>query len=390
MAGSHPIGLRIFFLTTAVWLSSFGAAEAMPHFARSTGLRCTACHVLPPKLNSSGEAFFARGYRLPSPMDRARIETLLVSAWMTGRHEERLSADFDKTFVPKVELISGGPIGELPLSFFIEWRVVSLETRGDGSLRDRGGRFEDAFINWQMTDRAAFTLGQFRAVNQVDVSRRLSVSEPALFSTSLAGEPSGNPRIQSLRAFSPAGRSPGFSFEFQSVAGDWPSDGLFHYVTVPFVGELSLPLSDEARREASFELRDEGKGVFLETFYRRRLNSVGVHAFIDDDRWLVTGVGTVNYKDFYVTSGVGVDDATGRGSRMRYSAELEYLPTWVEWMRPGVGFRFEHVTNANRQPAYIPYFVLSGPNTKWTFLLQLEYRIQHGNRAVFLDFSTIF
>ena len=61
--------------------------------------------------------------------------------------------DVRETFVPKVELISGGPIAGLPLSYFIEWRVVSLELLNNGTRRDRGGRFEDAFINWEIDDR---------------------------------------------------------------------------------------------------------------------------------------------------------------------------------------------------------------------------------------------
>jgi len=312
-----------------------------------------------------------------------------LAVWITGRYEERSPQDLAKAYVPKVELISGGPMGD-QFSYFIEWRVVSLDLRNDGSLRDRGGRFEDAFIHWQINDRNTLTVGQFRSLKQYDVSMRLSASEPAIFSTSLAGDPSSNPRIQSLRAFSLSGRSPGVAYTLQSIGGSSASDGLFHSVTVSLVGELSVPLSDEARREASFELQGPSKGVFLETFYRCGLNSLGAHAFMDEDRWLMTGVGRVNYQDFYATAGVGLDDATGRGSRTRYSLEAEYLPIWYETIRPGLGFRVEHLTNAGREPAYVPYFVLSGPNSKWSFLLQIEGRFQGGNKGLFVDVSVIF
>ena len=40
-------------------------AQAIPAFARKYELKCSSCHVLPPKLNARGEAFRARGYRLP-------------------------------------------------------------------------------------------------------------------------------------------------------------------------------------------------------------------------------------------------------------------------------------------------------------------------------------
>ena len=69
----------------------------------------------------------------------------------------------------------------------VEWRPVSLEPRSDGTLRDRSGRFEDLFLTAVAGDRLELFVGQFRQVQQVDVSRRLGVSEPALLSASLPG-----------------------------------------------------------------------------------------------------------------------------------------------------------------------------------------------------------
>jgi len=364
-------------------------SQAIPYYARSTGMSCVDCHVAPPKLNAFGESFLARGYRAAAGGSE-RSPAVPVSVWITGRFEEQSANDLDEFYLPKVELVSGGPIADLPLSYFIEWRVVSLDLRNDGTLRDRGGRFEDALVNWEINDRHTVRVGQFRSLNQYDVSLRLSASEPAVFSTSLAGTPASDPRITGLRAFSPAGRSPGVAYSFQSIQGPSSSDGLFHIVNVPFVGELSLPLSEEARREASFELEGPVKGVFLETFYRRGLNSIGAHAFVDDDRWLLTGVGRAHYKDFYATAGVGMDDATGRSSRMRYSFEAEYVLSRFDWIRPGAGFRVEQITNAGRDPAYIPYLVVAGPNTEFTFVLQVEGRFQGSSRGVIVDLSAVF
>ena len=387
------LGRRVFILLVVVaglW-ETVPEAHAIPLYARRHNLRCNACHVIPPKLNANGQAYWNRGYRLPPELADKQFETIPLAVWITGRQEEQVSKDFSEGFLSKVELLSGGPIGE-SFSYFIEWRIGSLQTREDGSLRDRGGRFEDAFVNWSITDRSTITVGQYRAINQVDVSLRLSVSEPALFSTSLAGEPSSDPRITSLRAFSPSGRSPGITYSYQSILCDSPSDGLFHFVTVPFVGELSIPLTQEAHDEASFELEGPAKGVFLETFYRQGLNSVGVHAFIDDDRWLLSGVGVLNIDDFYLTAGIGVDDRDDASERIRSSLEVEYLYTCTreDWLRPGVGFRVEHVGNSDREPAYIPYVVLSGPNEDYTFLSQIQYRFQEDNSAFFFDLSVIF
>jgi hypothetical protein len=373
-----------------VFVAVLTNVQAIPYYARQTGLSCVDCHVAGPKLNRMGEDFLARGYRLAGDRVPSGLDSVPVSVWITGRYEERSEGDLSKFYVPRVELISGGPIGSLPLSYFVEWRVVSLDMRGDGSLRDRGGRFEDAFVDWQIDERHGLQVGQFRSLNQYDVSLRLSVSEPVLFSAGLPGDPTSNPRITSLRAFSSSGRSPGITYSLQSIHGPAESDGLFHFVNVPFVGELSLPLSDEARREASFELHGPPKGVFLETFYRRELNSIGAHAFLGDGRWLVTGVGRLHYADFHATGGVGMEDARGRSSRMRYSLEVEYLPTWYDWIRPGLGFRVEHISNAGRDPAYIPYLVLAGPNTRHTVWLQVEGRVQGDNHGVLIDLSFIF
>lgn len=385
---STAMGLIVFM---AVLFGGLYQGSAIPYWAWKTGRSCIDCHSITPKLNVAGESFIANGYRLPDSVAGKGQPAVPISAWFTGRFEDKQSnVDHNDVFIPKVELISGGPISDLPMSYFVEWRIVSLGTRNDGTLRDRGGRFEDAFLNWQMNDAFALRVGQFRALNQVDISRRLSVSEPAIFSSSLPGDPATSGRITSLRGFSPSGRSPGFALEYQSIPGKRASDGLFHHVTLPFVGELSAPLSEEARREASFELQGPPKGVFLETFYRKGLSSIGAHAFLDDDRWLLTGVGTYNYRDLYLTGGVGVDNTDTRPSRGRYSMQLEYLPEFHDKYRPGAGFRVEHISNDGRPTRFIPYLLLSGPNQKANFWLQLEYRIESNNNAVFLDLSAAF
>lgn len=371
-------------------------APAIPQFARQTGLSCTHCHSIPPKLNLGGEAFLARGFRSRTraageapPLDLQ--QRLLVSTWVTARHEQELSGSKQgKTYLPKLEFVTGGPIGD-SLSYFVEWRVLSYQMQSDRSLQDRSGRFEDIFLDWEFLPNHEIRVGQFRALEQYDVSLRLSISEPALFSTSLPGAPSLNPRTRAVRAFSPAGRSPGLSYAFHSIEGERPSDGLFHFITLPFPGELSFPLTRGARSEASFELEGIPKGVFLETFYRRNLNSVGISSFIGDGRWLLMGLGMLNYGDLYATAGVRLDGGSNLPSNQFLSSlELEYLPTWNNLIRPGVGFRVEHVTGRDIGPAFIPYLVLSGPNTSFTFLTQLQFRIQENSSAMVLDFSILF
>jgi len=383
-------------------------SHATPQFARTYGLNCTACHTLPPMLNARGQDFLQRGLR-PSPdSDLPVFDTAPLAAWITARQEDRLDRDFGEGYLPKVELISGGPIPipgyvEENFSYFLEWRTISLETLSNGTLRDRSGRFEDAYINWQATDRFQVTAGQFRSLSQVDVSRRLSVSEPIVFSTSQPGDPvPGNARVTSLRAFSPAGRQPGLMFQYQSIKGESDADGLFYSAVLPFVGEWSLPITPEAHREASFVSQGPPKGVFLETYYRQDLNTIGAHAFIDDDRWLFTMVGALNYtaspltKDVYLTGALGWDGSDVDPDRTRSSIEALYIPTFAECdchpggCRVGYGFRAERVTGPGTVPAYVPFVVLSSPNKGYTYLTQIEYRHQENNRSFLLDFSFLF
>ena len=138
--------------------------------------------------------------------------------------------------------------------------------------------------------------------------------------------------------------------------------------------------------------RHQPKGVFLETFYRKGLNSIGMHAFIDDDRYLLTGLGKLNIDNFFITGGLGVDDTDERSSRLRTSLELEYLhrTDYCDTYRPGAGFRVESISHDGREPAYIPYLVLTAPNESWTMLMQIQYRIQEDNDSFVFDLSAIF
>ena len=374
-------------LTTMLIVLILGVqtTQAVPYFARKYGITCMSCHVQVPKLNEYGEAFIARNYRLPNEDARSTSATVPFATWISSRYEKQSSKSVEEAFLPKVELISGGPIKNTALSYFVEWRIVS---RSVEALKDRGGRFEDIFLNLGIGSHT-FTVGQYRALRQVDVSRRLSASEPALFSTKLTGDDTNNERLKSLRAFSPSGRSPSISYQLHSVSGDAPADGFFHVVTIPFGGEISLPLSREAKQNASFELEGKPKGVFLESFYRKGLNSMGVHAFIDDDRWLLQGLGVVNIADVYITGGVGTHEVNNT-NHTRLSLEGEYITPISDRIQSAVGFRVEQVTNADREPAYSPYLLLTGPNTSYTFRLTARYRAQKDNNLFTVDVGTLF
>ena len=360
-----------------------GAAHEIPDFARKYGVACTQCHVAPPKLNAFGEAFVARGYEMPGLVSR---RTWPFALWVSGRSESPLppdAADNIKAYLNRVELISGGKVVAPWLSYFVEWRPVSQEARSNGTLRDRAGRFEDLFIT-ATTRRAELVLGQFRQISQVDVSRRLGLSEPLLLSASLAGGGGGSARERSLRAFSPAGRSP-------AVRAAWnqPLDGGWRWTTsagVPISGEFSIPLNDEARVEASNELELRPKGVVLESFVRRGLSSFGGHIFYDEsDRYLAHALTTGSSGAFHWGAIAGAAKS-GNPLTGRWSLEVEYLP----YSYVGFGGRAEDRAGDGARTAVLPYVNAHFPGTRYTIRLTIERRLQRDRNATVVELGTVF
>lgn len=149
---------------------------------------------------------------------------------------------------------------------------------------------------------------------------------------------------------------------YQSLPGETAADGLFYSLVLPFVGEWMLPVIPDARHNARFVTHGPPKGVFLETFRSYNLNSLGAHVFIDDGRWLCNTVATrnlagVRFLDHvYVTAGRGWDDGARTSSRWRSNLEVAYLTgrTGDDWLRAGVGLRFERVARPSPTLAYIP------------------------------------
>lgn len=358
--------------------------RAIPYFARKYGVACSTCHVTPPKLNEVGEEFLARGYRLPGGRPESR--TVPAALWVSTRGDWLPGSAENIPYVNRVELISGGRLFGESRSYFVEWRAVSLEAQADGSLRDRSGRFEDLFAQQELSRDALLVLGQFRMLTQVDVSRRLWLSEPAALSTSLAGDPASTPRLTSLRGFSQAGRSPAVRLQLHRSAGDRsPADGWAFVTNVPWPGEFSIPLTNEARENASFELEARPKGVFLESYYRRALNTVGLHAFVGDDRWLAGGIGTLRRGPWF--SALALTLAHRGESFGRWTWDNEWIPS--EWV--AFGLRMEDRAGDGLDPAVAPYGNAHWPGTRYTVRLTVEHRMQHGRRAsTAVELGTVF
>ncbi len=379
-------------ITAAFLLCLPLASQAMPTFARKYRVDCSHCHASPPRLNETGLRFIADGYRL----ERETFSTVPVAVWNTFDGDWRHSAGFSKAFPGRIEPIFFGPLSFGPLratraAYFVEWRALSQSLGGDGRLLNRSGRFEDLFLRLPVSSSGNFVLtaGQFRTLAQVDVSLRLSLSEPMVFSSSVPGPVRArSTRLTNLRAFSASGRQPGLRLEYQPGRATSPADGWFAAATLPFGGELTIPMT----AAASFELESRPKGVFLETFRRSGLTTFGGHVFVGDgSRRIATLAASHQIAGRVVlVGGIGTFRGSGRtDARFSVGGEWDVLRQAVV-----AGVRVDHRTGQGRDPAVLLYgngHLPFGPSAfRQALKFQLEQRVQPQNHATAVALSHIF
>lgn len=361
-------------------------AQAIPYFARKYDVTCGTCHVTVPRLNEFGLGFLERGFAMPAGWTRPTMRTVPLALWVSGRWDSRPrnpAPDYVTAYFNRLEAISGGKIVVPWLSYFVEWRPVSRERRGNGTIRDRSGRFEDIFVT-AAARPIDVTVGQMRAVSQVDVSRRLGINEPSSLSAGLSGPRGGSGRIVGLRSFAPSGRSPTvrLGVNQQFVGGiRWNSA-----IGVLFPGEFSIPINDSARVEASNEIEWRRKGFFGESYVRSATASLGAHAFYDDsERYLVNAVSTLRTGRVYWTGVAGVDRVSDV-TRGRWSLESEYIPH----LYLGLGGRVEDRAADGARVAFLPYVNFNFPSTKYIVRFTAERRVQRDRGATFFEVGTVF
>jgi len=386
MSLSQEIVLKALFL--GLLGASPAVSEATPQFARTYRVDCSHCHSAPPRLNERGFRFVAAGYRLDGSDERSR--TIPLAIWNTVDLEWRHSTNMVRGVPSRVELISAGPIGRSRGAYFAEWRALSQSIGNNGRLLNRSGRFEDLYVRAPVTPGGALsvTAGQFRTLTQVDVSLRLSLSEPLVFGSSVPGRRAADARLTSLRAFSASGRQPAVRVEYQATRAPSAADGWFAAATLPLTGELTLPFSDAA----SFEFEGRPKGMFLEAFRRSGLTSVGGHAFIGDERRrLVSAVVTHALGSrFALLAGVGAFHATGvTDTRVSIGGEATTISSRVVG-----GIRVDHRTGQGRDPAVLLYgngHLPFGPSSfRQALRVQIEHRIQPANHVTGFALSHVF
>jgi hypothetical protein len=373
------------FFVALLVLLGFSDASATPQLARHYRVDCSHCHVAPPRLNERGLAFLISGYDPRQIGDTRR--TVPLAVWNTFDLERRHSADLTKGFPGRVELISVGVIPRTRVAYFAEWRALSQGIGGNRRLLDRSGRFEDLFVRMPVSsgNTAAVTIGQFRALTQLDVSLRLSLSEPLAFSSSVpAAGGVGTARLRGLRAFSPSGRQPGVRLEYQRTSGTSP-DGWYSTVTLPLTGELTIPMTDAA----SFEFDARPKGVFGEAYRRWGMSSLGAHGFVGDERRIGSLVATHEVRRLALAAAVGLFNAAGAtDTRLSLGGEYTVHRSVI------LGARVDDRTAAAQRAALLVYgnvHVPFGPSRfRQALRLQIEQRVQRSNHITALALSHVF
>ena len=363
--------------------------DATPQFARKYQRDCSYCHLAPPVLNARGEAFLARGYRLvedavaPVPSHK----TMPLAVWNSVDYEHRSNSTTDRAFPSRVELISAGPIGGSGAAYFAEWRLLSQQIASGNALLNRSGRFEDLFATVPVAAGAvAITVGQFRAISQVDVSRRLSISEPQVFSASLPGKPTSSSRVTSLRAFAPSGRQPAIRAMWQQQIQDRPGDGWYAGGAILFAGELTIPFTDAA----SFELEGRPKGALIESFRRSGVASFGGHVFLGDERRMAMAVAAFDVGPRVLLTGAAGVERLGGTTESRVSLQGEiFLGRLVAVAgrledRTGTGRRVAGVLSGNIHFPFAPAWI------RQALRLQIEQRIQVGDHRTLVSLSHVF
>jgi hypothetical protein len=189
-----------------------------------------------------------------------------------------------------------------------------------------------------------------------------------------------------LRAFSLSGRAPAVRATWRASDPESPSDGWFHEFTLPFSGELSIPLGAEGDRNAGFELEGRPKGFVYESYVRRGLSSVGGALFVGDDRWLANITGTATFRNHHLLVSVG----TAKFRSGVYDFRLSVGDSWVPRPWFAAGLRLDYQSARGLRPAVLPHFNFSVPGSKYTFLFAIEQKLQKNNLAAALEASLVF
>ncbi|SHE81246.1 hypothetical protein SAMN04487965_0704 [Microbulbifer donghaiensis] len=153
------------------------SAQAIPEFARTYELSCSACHSAFPKLNAFGEHFAASNYKLPNWREKtldlgdSRLAlpdhvplAIRAQAYIQGRSAEFIdtlsgetidaNSDFQSPYL--VKLLSSAPLSE-HLTYYFYGIFAEKGENGTVIIEDAWIRYDDVFCT-----KVGFQLGQFQ------------------------------------------------------------------------------------------------------------------------------------------------------------------------------------------------------------------------------------
>lgn len=283
-----------------------------------------------------------------------------------------------RLFPSRLEVVS---LGEWKggSKYFIEWFPFSRTLQTNGSDVDRSGRFENLYVSTPIARELAVQLGQFRPLLALDPNRRIAISEPFGLSSSLAGRASVDLREQALRGFSPTFRSPAARVSW--VRWDDKETGLESlqaHATVLFPGELSIPTTDDGRRNASFQFEGRAKGVLLEALRQTTNWTASLFHFSGDNRRRATGLaGSCAKGPWSLEAALWSGSGAASPEMKRGTIDLCFSPSWIG----AYGIRFDKVEG--EATWLVPYASLhaGGKEDAWRFAV--EARLRKGTPTVF-------
>lgn len=379
-ARRSAVCLTLVAVIATLWLAR--PTQAFPYFARRYNVSCHTCHSTVPKLNQTGYAFRAHGYRFPGATTR---KTIPFAGGFAVRYENRASDGVDDLYLAIVKAVTGGSVGD-NFSYVVKWRPVSRALDSNGQVVDRSGIFDDIFLNVDIGDNIRLTGGQFRVFDQYDQALQLSATPPMALAMPLPGEGGETQRDRQVEAYSPMARTPAVMASYHHPGerdASNAADGLYANLSVPFAGEFAIPVNERAERFASFEFDPSPKGVVIESYYRRGASSLGGSAFLDDGRQMYTGLVTFERSKWGSSAAVSAQRFAGE-SRLLASWWGEYRPTYFT----NVGLRLDDPGMGSLGAvAYGDYQWFSERAMVW-LLLEQHFR-NEGMRTIF-QVKTVF
>lgn len=181
---------RCAVLLGALLASTSAPAVAIPAFERQTGLKCGACHTLPPVLNRFGRDFLENGYRLTREWARERGEE------GTGESEEPAASPRPLSHFPVSLRLRLNALAAQPEET-LEFRIPSLSVEvglpfgragsfwTDFFLKtgDQNARLGDVVVGYHglLGDRLDVRVGQLSPPLLIESQRRLLIDLPDVY-----------------------------------------------------------------------------------------------------------------------------------------------------------------------------------------------------------------